>query len=170
MTVTEAVQHSPRELASKALDAVAARDVAALERFWAKEVVEEFVPIGVFRGRAELRTFFEEMFAAIPDMKFEPLRIMQCDGRTAMGEWRLRGTFSGGRFQGIEPTGRRLDLRGVDIMEFDGGHLTRNTIYYDGMAFARQIGMLPPDASSGDRTMRTVFNAWTKMRKSVGGR
>jgi hypothetical protein len=78
--------------------------------------------------------------------------------------WRVTGTFSGGPFQGVHATGRRVDLRGVDVMHIVDGLLVDNTIYYDGLSFARQIGMLPSAASRGDRAMTAAFNAQTDLR------
>jgi ketosteroid isomerase-like protein len=40
----------------------------------------------------------------------------------------------------------------------------RNSIYYDGAAFARQIGMLPALGSPVDRTL--MFNLRTRFRRS----
>ena len=39
------------------------------------------------------------------------------------------------------PEGEQTDL--VEVMEIEEGRIRRNTIYYDGASFARQIGLLP---------------------------
>lgn len=39
-----------------------------------------------------------------------------------------------------------------------------NTIYYDGLAFARQIGLLPREGSATDKAMTAAFNASTDIR------
>ena len=46
-------------------------------------------------------------------------------------------------------------------MRVEQGKLKHNTIYYDGLAFARQIGMLPREGSLFDKAMTTAFNACT---------
>ena len=67
---------------------------------------------------------------------------------------------------GIEPTGTRIDLPGVDVLRFDPeGRVTENVVYYDGAAFARQIGMLPRRDSAADRAMLHAFNATTKAKR-----
>jgi hypothetical protein len=60
-----------------------------------------------------------------------------------------------------------VDLRGCDVMEFDDGRLRHNTIYYDGLAFARQIGMLPREGSSADKAMTAAFNAGVDVRSRL---
>jgi hypothetical protein len=82
----------------------------------------------------------------------------------------MSGTFCGGAFQGIEPTGKHVKLRGIDVMRFGGHKLRHNDIYYDGLSFARQIGMLPAAHSAGDRAMTTAFNLAVKARKAVRDR
>jgi hypothetical protein len=40
----------------------------------------------------------------------------------------------------------------------------RNTAYYDGAAFARAVGLLPPQESGAERAMLGAFNGATKLR------
>ncbi|MEA2471820.1 MAG: hypothetical protein QOE38_2819 [Thermoleophilaceae bacterium] len=42
-----------------------------------------------------------------------------------------------------------------------------NTVYYDGVEFARQIGMLPARDSAGDRAMLAAFNGATKLKRRL---
>ena len=50
------------------------------------------------------------------------------------------------------------------MLKFEDGLLKENTIYYDGLGFARQIGMLPREGSSADKAMTAAFNAGTDVR------
>ena len=106
------------------------------------DVVGDFVAVGVFDGAPAVRAFFTEIFAAMPDFALEVLGLV-CDDEHAVVQWRATGTFTRTPFQGIHATGRHVELRGVDVMRFEQGKLKHNTIYYDGLAFARHIGMLP---------------------------
>jgi hypothetical protein len=81
--------------------------------------------------------------------------------------WRITGTFSGAPYVGIEPTGRPVDLRGMDLIDIEDGRVAGNNIYYDQLAFARQIGMLPSESSLGDRLMTGGFNLVTKARAKI---
>jgi steroid delta-isomerase-like uncharacterized protein len=157
----------PAALMRKLLEAVAAKDLDAMWAMQHDDVVEDFVALGEFKGKDKVGAFFSELFSAAPDMQFTINRIVGGDDRIAVGEWSLNGTFNGGPFQGLEPTGRHVELRGVDVMEFDEGRLRRNTIYYDGLGFARQVGMLPREGSAADRAMTSSFNALTKARKGL---
>jgi steroid delta-isomerase-like uncharacterized protein len=143
--------------------AVTARDPDAMAQFWAEDGIDELVPVGIFRGPAEVRSFFAGMFAAFPDMEFTVERTTATADVVAV-QWRARGTFRGAPFQGIEPTGRRIEVRGCDCVEVEDGKIVRNTAYYDGAAFARGLGMLPQRDSGGERAMVAAFNAVTKVR------
>lgn len=79
-------------------------------------------------------------------------------------------SFTGGPFQGIAPTGRRVEIRGVDVMEISDGLIQRNTIYYDGASFARQIGLLPGLGSRADQAMLAAFNAKTSLSQRARDR
>ena len=145
------------------------RDVGAMLSHWSEEGVEDIVPIGVVRGREELRGFLSELFAAMPDAGTTITRLIAGENDCAV-EWRLEGTFDGAGFMGIEPTGSRVELREVSIVELKDDEIVGITAYFDGTSFARQIKMLPPDGSGVDRAMKGAFNTVTKLRKAVAER
>ncbi len=150
--------------------ALSARDASAMADHFHPDGIEDIVPLAVFRGPAEVRQMFEGLFAAMPDAETVVTRVV-ADHDAAGVEWRMSGTFDGAPFQGIEPTGGRVELRGFDCLEIDDdGKITRNTGYYDGAAFARAIGMLPPQDSGAERVMTAGFNAVTKIKKRIARR
>ena len=157
------------EKARSYFDAMDRRDAAAMAAHWREDGVEDVVPVGLMRGREELRDFFASMFAAMPDARTTVTRLVAGEQSCAV-EWRLEGTFDGAPYMGIEPTGKHVELRGLDLLELEDGELVSNTAYFDGAGFARQIGMLPPDGSSADRAMKSAFNALTKARRALAER
>jgi steroid delta-isomerase-like uncharacterized protein len=150
-------------------DALARRDPEAMGEHWADDGIEDIVPIAVLRGPDEIVPFFRELFAAVPDLETTVTRLVAGDSEAAV-EWRMTGHFTGGPFQGIDPTGKRLDMRGFDLLEIADGKIVSNTGYYDGMSFARQVGMMPPQDSGPERAMKSAFNAATKLRRAVAER
>lgn len=75
---------------------------------------------------------------------------------------------AGTPFQGFDANGKAVMTRGVDCMHFDGGRLRHNVIYYDGAAFARDLGLLPPIGGVAEKGMKTAFNAVTRIRRAIG--
>jgi steroid delta-isomerase-like uncharacterized protein len=151
---------TPRDVATEIFDALGRHDVDAMLSRVHPDLVDDFVAVGVFRGVAQVRGFFDELLAAVPDFAIEVIGTVSDDER-AVVQWRASGTFTGSAFQGIHATGRRVELRGCDIMQFTQGRVKHNTIYYDGLGFARQIGMLPREGSRADKAMAAAFNTRT---------
>jgi steroid delta-isomerase-like uncharacterized protein len=120
--------------------------------------------------REEVVAWFGELFDAVPDLRMdvEDVVIAGEPGRERVTvRWHLTGTFSGAPFLGIEPTGRPLDIRGMDLIDVEDGRVAANAIYNDQLAFARQVGMLPAEGSRGDRLVTGAFNLVTKGRAKV---
>ena len=155
---------TPSEVARTIFEALSKRDLDTAMKFNTDDAVDDFVAIGEFRGRLAIRRFFDELLAAFPDFDIAVDRIVG-DDSAAVVQWHAAGTFSGGKFQGIEPTGKHVQIRGVDVMEFAEGRYVHNTIYYDGASFARQIGMLPRAGSVTEKATLAAFNATTRLRQ-----
>jgi steroid delta-isomerase-like uncharacterized protein len=147
-------------------EAVANRDTSAMAAHWRDDGVNDLVPLRVLRGTNEIVAFFRELFEAVPDLETTVTRVVAGETQAAV-EWRMTGHFTGGPFQGVDPTGRRVDMRGFDLFEIEDGQIVGNTAYYDGMTFARQIGLMPPQNSSAENAMKSTFNAATKLRRAV---
>ncbi|MGH2796295.1 MAG: ester cyclase [Thermoleophilaceae bacterium] len=147
-------------------DAIANRDTSAMAGHWTEDGVDDLVPLGPLRGRGEITAFFSELFAAVPDLETTVTRVVAGERQAAV-EWRMTGHFTGGPFQGVDATGRRVDMRGLDLLEIEDGSIVANTAYYDGMTFARQIGLMPARDSSAELAMKNAFNATTRVRRAV---
>jgi steroid delta-isomerase-like uncharacterized protein len=158
---------TPAELARTLIGYLNDRDLDSAEKHWHDDVVEDFVVLGPFRGRAAARGFFEELFAAFPDFHLD-VETAIGDDTTAFIAWRATATFTGSTFQGITANGARMDMRGVDRMEFQGDKLVRNTIYYDGAGFMRAVGLLPAQSSGAENAMKVAFNAVTAVKQRIG--
>ncbi len=169
MTEAATDTRTAEEIARASFAAYAAGDVEALLDHWHRDGVQYWVPLGVFRGHDEIRRLNEEIRAAMPDFELIADHFV-ADGRRCAVQWRSRGTHTGAAFAGVEPTGRSIELQGCDVMEVEDGLLVRNTVYFDGAAFARGLGMLPPQDSGAERAMIAAFNGLTKLRRAIAER
>jgi steroid delta-isomerase-like uncharacterized protein len=146
-------------------EALARRDADGMLEHWSDDGVVDLVPLGMLRGRAQIGGFFRELFAAFPDLETTVTRVAAGQSEVAV-EWRMSATFSGEPFQGVEATGRPIEIRGIDLIEIEDGKNVSNTAYYDGMAFARAIGLLPAQDSGAERAVKGAVNAVTKARRA----
>jgi hydroxyacylglutathione hydrolase len=152
----------PAAVAKAYFAALAARDVDAMVACWApggrehiRGQVDTIAPDGV-------RAYFTALFAAIPDVQFNVLSSTVQKER-AVVRWELSGTFSGGEFGGIAPTGSRIHLEGMDELTIRDGLIQGNNAFTDSMTFARQAGLLPPEGSKADTRLLKAFNAKSRL-------
>jgi predicted ester cyclase len=137
------------------------RDLDSLRQLWGPETTERF-PNGTYRGRAEIEAYFAEAMTSLPDWHMDVVSIVE-QGDDVFVHWKLTGTHSGGPFQGIAPTGKKIALDGMDHFVIRDGQVVSNFVVFDQMQFARDIGMLPPDGSRADRAVKAAFNARSRL-------
>ena len=143
-----------------AFDQLNRHDVAPLKEFWNDATLERF-PDRTCRGADEIAGYFEEAFAAIPDFHME-VRSLVAEGEDVFVHWHLTGTH-GGSLLGIAPTGKSLAIDGIDHFVVRDGRVISNFVVFDQMQYAQQIGMMPPPDSAGDKGLKALFNARTKL-------
>ena len=150
------------QVASKYFEALVKHDVEAAVACWkpggrenVRGQVDTTAPDGV-------REFLSGLFTPFPDFHFEVVEVTVEDDRAAV-RWKATGSFTGGRFQGIEPNGAKIELEGVDVLIVRDSLIVENNAFADGMTIARQLGLLPPDGSKADSGMKSAFNARTKL-------
>ena len=94
---------------------------------------------------------------------------MLATGEKVAVHWHLTGTFTGpGRFQGMVPTGARIDLGGCDVLTVREGKIQRNDAYMNGAQMAQQLGALPPTGSAQEKAMIGALNLKTRAAKRLG--
>jgi steroid delta-isomerase-like uncharacterized protein len=141
----------------------------AQEQAYADDAVINISGILDGASKRELIAYFESMWDAFPDFRFELLDVTAQD-ETAAARWRMTGTFAGpGTFQGFEPNGGRVDIEGVDVVRVRDGRIVRNDAYTDGMTIARQLGLMPPEGSAADQRMTQAVNVRTRLAGRLGG-
>ena len=158
---------SPTAVAQAIMDAVNAHDVDTLVTHYA-DVIDERMPDRTIRSRAELGEFMKELFAGVPDLRFE-VHNMAEDGENVLISWTITGTHRG-TFNGIKATGGRLQIPGFEMMTIRDGKLVANRVVFDRMGFGQQLGMLPADGSRQERGMKAAFNAATKLKSRFAER
>src|SRR5829696_10127348 len=93
-TETDALRSSAEQVARSYFEAVSERDAQKMADHWDPQGVDDIVPFGIFRGPDEIRGFFDELFAAVPDAEMIVDRMV-ADDRHAVVQWRMRGNFAG---------------------------------------------------------------------------
>ena len=108
----------------------------------------------------KLAAYFSDKFASIEGFHLEVLAIAE-SGDNVLVHWRMTGRHTG-TLLGLAGTGKSITIDGMDHFVLRDGKALTNTIVFDQMAFARQVGLLPPDRSAVDKALKAAFNTKTK--------
>ena len=126
-----------------------AGDVEGLVNSYTEDATR-VTPFGTFKGRAAIREGLSRDKVAFPD------RTMTVDvcveqGDTIAAEWTVASTHTGPLVMpdGTElpPTGRRVEIKGMELVQVRDGKAAVHHQYWDNMAVAGQLGMLPEAAA-----------------------
>jgi predicted ester cyclase len=158
-----------REVVTEYFDALAAQDLDRAVATWKVGGQDRLYGFTDMTAPDGIRDYFGNMFAAIPDFRLE-VHSMVAEGNSVAVHWRASGTFNGeGKFEGLAPNGRPVELHGLDLLTVEDGKIVDNHAYTNGMEFARQVGALPARDSAQERAMAAAFNAKTAIEKRLRG-
>ena len=104
------------------------------------------VPSGtVFRGPDGYIEFDSAWIRAFPDARIE-VTNMVASGDLVATELTARGTHQGPLIgptgATIQPTGRPIGMRCIEVQQYGGGQIVRARFYYDALTVMRQLGVL----------------------------
>jgi steroid delta-isomerase-like uncharacterized protein len=135
-----------REVIDGIFAAAASGDLEEVLSWWHDEGTLEDVTIAsAFVGKAALREYLDWYFRALPEVRYEPIRLL-VEGQTAMVEW-MQTARVAGSFDGVEADGRVLELHAMDVFHVVDGLIVHEVSWYgDGWLRQRLHGApgLPP--------------------------
>jgi len=101
---------------------------------------EPSAPDGEVHGPDALEAYVRELRAAFPDFTITPVALLE-DAEIVMAEWTAKGTHEG-EFNGLSPTGRTFDHKGMSKFIIADGKVQEERMYYDPREIAEQLGFL----------------------------
>ncbi|HKF14380.1 MAG TPA: ester cyclase [Gaiellaceae bacterium] len=116
---------------------------AILEMHADDSVFENHTTGDVNVGKAAIGNAIRGIFTVFPDLEFETRRQYIRDGLVVQ-EWTARGTHLGKMSRAglqVEPTGRTVEYRGMDVIPLHDGKVARKDVYSDGVTLLRQLGL-----------------------------
>lgn len=106
-------------------------------RSWHPDGHVELVPTEtVFEGKETVEGFFRAFLEAFDDYE-GIIESIHGDYEQVTVSWRLTGRFAGS-FLGFEPTGERLDIPIVSLIEFEDDLIESEKLYFDTATLAEQ--------------------------------
>jgi steroid delta-isomerase-like uncharacterized protein len=146
-------------------EAIGRKDVDAMVAHWEPGGTGEIHGLVELIAPDDYREWFGNLFEAFPDFRFEIVDLV-AEGDKAAVRWHATGTFNGSTsFEGMLPTGRSVDITGIDLVTVRNGRLQRNEAYMNGAQMAQQLGALPAAGSLQERALTATLNLRTRLTR-----
>jgi steroid delta-isomerase-like uncharacterized protein len=126
----------------RAYDLINAGDLDGFGGLLAGDFVEHEETPGLAPTKDGVIEFFHMYRAAFPDLHMDPVDLL-VSGDKAVARVRASGTHDG-EFMGMPPTGRKIDVQLIDIMQFDdAGLVCEHWGVVDMLSMMQQLGAVP---------------------------
>jgi len=133
-----------REAIERYNDAWNEHDLDAIMAMHAPDMVFENHTAGEAAEGEEARGHIGSIFETWPDIAFATRRLYVREGLVVQ-EWTAAATNANTMRRGdlvAEPTGKRVEWDGLDVIPFENGLVKRKDVYSDSVSILRQVGLL----------------------------
>jgi steroid delta-isomerase-like uncharacterized protein len=141
---SSATLDSLRETIAAYNDAWNAHDVESIASMHAPDMVFENHTAGERAEGAAALEHIASIFESWPDIEFRTRRLYVREDLVVQ-EWTASATHSKPLRRGeivAEPSGRRVEWDGMDVIPFENGKVKRKDVYSDSVSILRQVGLL----------------------------
>jgi len=111
----------------------------------------QLMPDGTFEGRSAIKDRLAKELAAFADIAHRYVSYVE-QGDAFADEWVFAGTHTGPLQlpDGTElaATGKRVEMPGMEFVKVRDGKIVVDNLYYDNLAVAAQLGLLPQPATA----------------------
>ena len=124
-------------------DAWNAHDVDRIASMHAPDMVFENHTAGERADGVEALKHIARIFESWPDIAFETRRLYVREDLVVQ-EWTARATHVKPITRGdivAEPSGKRIEWKGMDVIPFEHGKVKRKDVYSDSVSILRQVGL-----------------------------
>ena len=126
-----------------------AGDLDAVMDLYAEDAVQ-FMPDGTFEGRDAIRDRLARELGGLSDISWTVSSFVE-QGDTFADEWAIVGKHTGTLTlpDGTElpPTGKRVEIKGMEYVRMRDGKIVVDNLYYDDLALLMQLGLIPQGAT-----------------------
>jgi len=123
-------------------DAWNSHDAESVLRLYSPEYIGDDVgQASLLRGHEGLRVLLQVYWNAFPDLRFACEDCIVQDSRL-VAVWVAEGTHQGA-IMNIPPTGHRVEVRGMSVLDVKDGLIVRGQSIWDLAGMLRHMGLLP---------------------------
>lgn len=139
-----------RDILERYVELYNAGDLAACMELYADDAIQAMHD-GVFEGREAIEERLSRDLTTFPDITYTVLSFFEQGDRFA-DEFVVTGTQTGPfplpDGTEIPPTGKRVEIRGMEFVEVRDGKIVVDNLYYDSLAMLIQLGLVPLGATA----------------------
>ena len=139
-----------RKLLDRYVELYNAGDLDACMELYAEDAVQRMHD-GTFAGRSAIRERLARDLITCPDATYTVGSFVE-QGDSFADEWTFTGTQTGPfplpDGTQLPPTGKRVQIRGMELVQVRDGKIVVDNLYYDSMAVVAQLGFLPQGATA----------------------
>ncbi len=96
-----------------------------------------------FTGLASCRSMLATTHTFFPDLKLVPDQIIPSEKMQRVTVlWSYTGTHKQGKLFGIEASGKKVSVKGISLLEIQGGRVVRENGIVDNMGLMMQLGAI----------------------------
>lgn len=136
------------QLVQEFLNIVNTREYAKLPDVLAESyvMIDPAAPEGEVHGPAGMERWLRQIVAGFPDFEIQTLDSLASE-TVVMVELQYIGTHEG-EFNGIPPTGRSIELEGMEKYRVTDGKLQWTRVYFHDQEMKNQLGLSFPEVLS----------------------
>jgi steroid delta-isomerase-like uncharacterized protein len=139
-----------KELLDRYVERSNAGDLEACMDLYAEDAVQK-MPDGTFEGRSSIRDRLARELGGFPDATYTVTSFVE-QGDSFADEWTIVGTNTGPFTlpdgTQLPPTGKRVEIRGMELVKVRDGKIVIDNLYYDNTAILTQLGLVPQGATA----------------------
>ena len=137
-----------RKLLDRYVERYNAGDLGGVMDLYADDGVQ-IMPDGTYEGWNAVRDRLAQELDGFTELN-HTVRSFVEQGDTFADEWTFVGTHTGPfrlpDGKELPPTGKRVEIRGMEVVQVRDGKIVLNALYYDNLASMAQLGLIPEGA------------------------
>jgi steroid delta-isomerase-like uncharacterized protein len=132
-----------KAIARRGYEAINQNNLDALDEVVASDITDHDPAPGQAPGLEGVKQWFSSMHTAFPDFQMN-VEDMIAEGDKVVARVSLSGTHHG-EFMGIDPTGNRVTITGIDILRINAeGKIVEHWGNFDDLSMMQQLGVMEP--------------------------
>ena len=158
-----------KELLERYVELYNAGELDACMELYAVDAVQR-MPDGTFEGRTAIRERLAADLAAFPDIRYTVGSFVD-QGDAFADEFTVVGTHTGPlrlpEGIGLPATGKRVEIRGMELVQVRDGKIVVDNLYYDTTAILVQLGFAP-QPQAADECAPAIFEVAARLKVRDG--